>query len=204
MRSKFLILIFMAHVAKDFSGLMGTLQDLSAKQIEAHLKLYEGYVKKINEIEEKLMTVDKSLANYSFGEYSELKRREAVAFNGTYLHEMYFENMIGTSTEGSAALKAAIEGSFGSMADWEKDMRASAASTPGWVLLTFSKIDKKLHHYIMFEHHMNYPVHQVPLMALDCWEHAFMIDYGIVKPDYLNAFLKNLDWKVLSERFAAL
>ena len=194
----------MAHSAKDFTGLLGKLPGLSDAQLSAHFKLYEGYVKKINEIEEKLMTVDKSLANYSFGEYSELKRREAVAFNGTYLHEMYFENMVGTPTEASAALKAAMEGSFGSLADWEKDMRASAGSTPGWVLLTFNKMDKKLHHYIMYEHHMNYPVHQVPLMALDCWEHAFMIDYGIDKPSYLNTFVKAIDWKVLSERFAQL
>jgi Fe-Mn family superoxide dismutase len=194
----------MAHTAKDFTGLLGKLPGLSDAQLSAHFKLYEGYVKKINEIEEKLLTVDKSLANYSFGEYSELKRREAVAFNGTYLHEMYFENMNGTPSEASAALKAAIEGSFGTMADWEKDMRAAAGSTPGWVLLTFNKMDKKLHHYIMFEHHMNYPVHQVPLMALDCWEHAFMIDYGIDKASYLNTFVKAIDWNVLSERFGAL
>jgi len=194
----------MAHTAKDFTALLGALPGLSDPQLAAHFKLYEGYVKKINEIEEKLMTVDKSLANYSFGEYSELKRREAVAFNGTYLHEMYFENMKGAPTEASAALKAAVEGSFGSMADWEKDMRASAASTPGWVLLTFNKMDKKLHHYIMYEHHMNYPIHQVPLMALDCWEHAFMIDYGIDKASYLNTFVKAIDWEVLSERFGAI
>lgn len=194
----------MAHQVQDFTSLVGSLQGLSAKQIEVHLKLYEGYVKKINEIEEKLMTVDKSLANYSFGEYSELKRREATAFNGTYLHEMYFQNLVGTPTEASATLKAALEKDFGSLADWEKDMRASAASTPGWVLLTFNKMDKKLHHYIMFEHHMNYPVHQVPIMALDCWEHAFMVDYGIAKPDYINAFMKNLNWNALNERFAAL
>ena len=194
----------MAHTAKDFSALLGSLQGFSDPQLAAHFKLYEGYVKKINEIEEKLTTVDKSLANYSFGEYSELKRREAVAFNGTYLHELYFENMKGMPSEASPALKLALEGSFGTLADWEKDMRAAASSTPGWVLLTFNKMDKKPHHYIMFEHHMNYPVHQVPLMALDCWEHAFMIDYGINKPDYLNAFVKNLNWDVVSERFAEL
>lgn len=191
----------MAHPVQDFSGLVGTLQGISDKQISQHLKLYEGYVKKINEIEEKLMTADRSLANYSFGEYSELKRREAVAFNGTYLHEMYFENMKSTSSEGSDALKAAVEKAFGSMEAWEKDLRAAAGSTPGWVLLTYNQIDKTLHHYIMFEHHMNYPVHQVPLMALDCWEHAFMIDYGIDKTAYIGAFLKNLNWDSVNERF---
>lgn len=194
----------MAHIAKDFSGLLGSLQGLSDAQLLAHFKLYEGYVKKINEIEEKLMTVDKSLANYSFGEYSELKRREATAFNGTYLHELYFENMKGSPTEASASLKATLEGSFGSLDEWEKDLRAAASSTPGWVLLTFSRVDQKLHHYIMYEHHMNYPVHQVPLVALDCWEHAFMIDYGIDKASYLNAFVKVLDWDKVSERFVAV
>ena len=194
----------MAHIAKDFSALLGNLPGLSDPQLSQHFKLYEGYVKKINEIEEKLMTVDKSLANYSFGEYSELKRREAVAFNGTYLHELYFENMKGAPTEASSALKVALEASFGSLAEWEKDLRASAGSTPGWVLLTFSKVDKKLHHYIMYEHHMNYPVHQVPLMALDCWEHAFMIDYGIDKASYLNSFVKVIDWDKVSERFGAI
>lgn len=194
----------MAHTAKDFTALLGKLPGLSDAQLSQHFKLYEGYVKKINEIEEKLMTVDKSLANYSFGEYSELKRREAVAFNGTYLHELYFENMKGTPTEASSALKTALEGSFGSLENWEKDMRASAGSTPGWVLLTFNKVDKKLHHYIMYEHHMNYPVHQVPLMALDCWEHAFMIDYGIDKASYLNSFVKVIDWGKVSERFGAV
>lgn len=194
----------MIHTTQDFSKLLGTLQGISDSQLQAHFKLYEGYVKKLNEIEEKLVMADKSSANYSFGEYSELKRREAVAFNGTYLHEMYFQNLIGTPTEPSAELKTALESSFGSMADWEKDLRAAAGSTPGWVLLTYNQIDKKLHHYIMFEHHIGLPVHQVPLVALDCWEHAFMIDYGIAKPDYVTAFLKNLNWTVVGERFANL
>ncbi len=194
----------MVHTAKDFSSLLGSLQGFSDKQLTAHFKLYEGYVKKLNEVEERLNSVDRSLANYSFGDYSELKRREVVPLNGTVLHEMYFENMSGSPSEAQDKLKAALEKSFGSMAAWETDLKAAATSTPGWVILTFSKIDQMLHHYIMFEHHIGFPVHQVPLMALDCWEHAFMIDYGINKPDYLAAFLKNLNWKVVNERFLSL
>jgi len=67
---------------------------------------------------------------------------------------------------------------------------------------TFSRVDQKLHNYILFEHHMNLPVFQEPVMALDCWEHAFMIDYGIKKADYLDAFFKNVNWKVAEERLA--
>lgn len=194
----------MTHTAHDFSHLLGTLKGISDAQLEAHFGLYQGYVNKLNEIEEKLMTADRALSNYSYGEYSELRRREAVAFNGTYLHQLYFENLSGTASTPSDTLRAAIESAFGSMEAWEKDIRAAAASTPGWVLLTYNKVDGTLHHYIMYEHHIGFPVHQEVLLALDCWEHAFMIDYGTKKADYLNAFVSNLNWEVVNQRFAAL
>jgi len=193
----------MEHKAKDFNNLLGKLPGFSEKMLNAHFTLYQGYVKKLNEIEEKLKKVDKTLANYSFGEFSELKRREAVAFNGTYLHELYFENMSPEKTAPSAALIKAAEESFGTWDEMIKDLRATGSSTPGWVVLTFNKVDKKLHTYIMFEHHLHYPVHQEILLALDCWEHAFMIDYAIAKADYFNAFFNVVDWDVVSKRFDA-
>ena len=76
---------------KNFNNLLGNVDGISDNQLEAHFGLYAGYVKKLNEITEKLQNVDKSLSNYSFGEFSELKRREAIAFNGVFLHEKYFE-----------------------------------------------------------------------------------------------------------------
>ena len=104
----------MAHVAKDFSALKGSLDGFSDKQLDAHFTLYNGYVTKLNEIEEKLKTADRSKANYSFNEYSELKRREPVPFNGTYLHELYFENLVGPGGQPSDQLKKAASDSFGS------------------------------------------------------------------------------------------
>jgi Fe-Mn family superoxide dismutase len=192
----------MAHEAKNFDHLIGSVKGLSEKQLRAHFGLYQGYVKKLNEIEQKLQSADRSAANYSFGEFSELKRREAVAFNGTYLHELYFENLNGASTEASAALKEAINASFGSWDAWVTDVKASATSTPGWVLLTYNRRDGKLHNYIMFEHHIGLPVDQEILMALDCWEHAFMVDYATDKASYLKVFFENVDWSVVSGRLS--
>jgi len=194
----------MQHEIKDFSHLLGALEGISDSQLEAHFGLYAGYVKKLNEIEEKLGLVDRSTANYSFGEFSELKRREAVAFNGAYLHQMYFENLCGSQGEVPTNLKGEIEKSFGSIEAWEADLKASAASTPGWVLLTWNLIDENLHNYILYEHHVGLPIHQVPVLALDCWEHAFMIDYGIKKTEYLDAFLRSVNWAVVGERLGAL
>lgn len=192
----------MPHVSKDFSHLLGNLDGFSDAQLKAHFTLYEGYVKKLNEIEEKLKTVDKSAANYSFNEYSELKRRHVVPFNGTYLHQMYFENMVKGSSGPSDDLGKALTDSFGSVDNYIADLKAAGGSTPGWVITCKSMLDGKIANFIMFEHHIGYPVHQVPIMALDCWEHAFMIDYGIKKADYLNAFVKNLNWKIVGERLA--
>jgi superoxide dismutase, Fe-Mn family len=192
----------MTHSATDFSSLLGKLKGISDAQLEAHFGLYNGYVKKLNEIEEKLQTADRTKTNYSFGEFSELKRREAVAFNGAYLHQLYFENLSGDESIPDEALAAAIIGKFGDMATWEADLRASAASTPGWVLLTYNKVDKSIHHYVVYEHHVGLPVHQEVILALDCWEHAFMIDYGTKKAAYLDAFVSNIDWGVVSERYA--
>jgi len=186
--------------AKNFDNLLGQLKGLSDKQLKAHFGLYEGYVKKHNEIQEKLKTEDKSKANYSFGEFSELKRREVVAFNGSILHELYFENL---TNKGSVneELKNAIEQAFGSWENFEADIKGSAASTPGWVLITYNKIDKNVHSYITFEHHIGLPVKQEILLALDCWEHAFMIDYGTDKASYVKAFLENINWDVINKRF---
>jgi Fe-Mn family superoxide dismutase len=84
----------MAHEPKDFRRLISECRGfLSEKQLQAHFTLYEGYVKKLNEIESSLQQADREKANYSFGEYSELRRREPVAYNGTVLHELYFENL---------------------------------------------------------------------------------------------------------------
>lgn len=191
----------MVHKAKDFSHLLGKIRGISDKQLLAHFALYNGYVKKLNEIETKLKTQDKSATNYSFGEFSELKRREAVAFNGAYLHDLYFSNLTGKATKPSLGLKAAIKKAFGSWDTWVQDLKSSAASTPGWVVLTKNKIDGQVHNYIVYEHHIGLPVHQEIIMALDCWEHAFMIDYGTDKASYVKAFLDNVDWKVVSKRF---
>jgi Fe-Mn family superoxide dismutase len=194
----------MEHKIVDFTKLIGKLDGFSANQVEAHLGLYAGYVKKLNEIETKLVTADRGLTNYSFGEYSELKRREAVAFNGAYLHQYYFENLTPEKgTKMTADFEKSIIDSFGSTELYLKDLKAAASATPGWIVTTKSSIDGKLHNYMMQEHHIGFPVHQELVLALDCWEHAFMIDYGTKKADYLEAFVRNVDWNLVSNRFSA-
>lgn len=194
----------MIHQMKDFDSLLGQIPGISDAQLRAHFGLYAGYVKKLNEISEKLATVDPSTANYSYSEYSELKRREAVAFNGSYLHQMYFENLAAPGQTPGEQFKAAVEKSFGSWDRYVADMRAGAGSTPGWVVTTWSRVDQRLHNYVMYEHHIGLPVHQEVVLALDCWEHAYMIDYGTAKAKYLDAFLSSVNWQVVEQRLIAV
>lgn len=194
----------MIHQAKDFTHLVGHLPGMTDRQVETHLGLYAGYVKKLNEIQDKLKTVEPTESNYSYGAFSELKRRETVAFNGSYLHQAYFENMSAQPGELMQNFKAAIEKSWGTWDKFVADIKGSAATTPGWVVLTKNQVDGMLHTYIMYEHHVGFPVQNNVVMALDCWEHAFAIDFGTDKAKYVENFLKVVDWQVVAQRFAAL
>ena len=191
----------MPYEAKNYDSLKGgAVKGLSDSQLDQHFTLYKGYVAKLNEIEEKLATVDNTKPNYSFNEYSELKRREAVAFNGSFLHELYFENL-GADGDVSPELAKAMEAQ-GGQATLLADLKSCAMGGPGWALLTRNRRDGKLHTYFLAEHHIGLPVDQDLLIVLDSWEHAFMVDYGIKRPDYLGAFMENIKWSEVSRRFA--
>lgn len=202
----------MQHNTKDFSNLLeeGAINGLTPKQIKAHLGLYDGYVKKLNEIQLKLsemrMQLDKDPdflaknANFSFGIWSELKRREIVAFNGSYLHKAYFENLESVG-EPDDQLKSLVKQSFGSLDKWKAETKADGASTPGWVLLTYDRISDRLKSWVIHEHSVNVPaIAQDVILALDCWEHAYMIDYGTDKTSYIKTFIENINWSEVNER----
>jgi Fe-Mn family superoxide dismutase len=190
----------MAYDAKNYDHLKGgKVKGLSDAQLDQHFTLYKGYVAKYNEIEEKLAAIDNAKSNYSFNEYSELKRRQAVPFNGTFLHELYFENL-GADSEISASLKAAMEAQ-GGKDKLVADLKATALCGPGWALLTRNRRDGKLHTYFVAEHHLGLPIEQDILLVLDSWEHAFMVDYGIARAKYLDVFVENIKWSEVSKRF---
>jgi Fe-Mn family superoxide dismutase len=189
------------HVAKNFEHLIGKVPGLSEKQLRAHFGLYEGYVKKVNEIEEKLSGVDRSAPNYSFAEVSELHRRHSVPFNGAYLHQLYFENLTGEKTQCDGALASQIERDFGSMENWFEDAKAGLISAFGWVLLTRSRFDGRLYNAVIEEHHRGLLAQGDIVLALDGWEHAYMIDYGTTKADYVSVLKNAIDWRVAVQRF---
>lgn len=189
----------MSKEIKNYSHLLGKCKGISDAQLQAHFGLYEGYVKKLNEIEEKLKVTDPASSNYSFGEYSELKRRQAVPYNGTYLHELYFENL-GAAAAPSADWENLIKKSFGSYDKWKMDVKATGLAVPGWVVTCIETVNHTLQNVQIMEHHIGFPLNHIPLLIMDTWEHAFFLDYKTNRGAYIDVFFENINWTVVNLR----
>jgi Fe-Mn family superoxide dismutase len=135
-------------------------------------------------------------------EYAELKRRLGWEFNGMRLHEYYFENLggkVALDTAGKLAKKLAE--SFGSYEAWEKDFRATGAMRGiGWAVLYQDPANGRLINFWINEHDVAHPAGCTPILIMDVFEHAFMLDYGLKRADYIEAFFKNLEWKAAEAR----
>lgn len=190
------------HQAKDYRRLLAQCHGfLSEAQLTAHFELYRGYVKKLNEIESLLTTTSRDGANYSFSAYSELRRREPVAYNGTVLHELYFDNLGPRKSAVPAAIRQAEEKAFGTWENGMADLKAMTQSTHGWVLVTCDPASGRLKHNLVHsEHEGGLFANQAVLVAIDCWEHAYFLDYSLRKNDYVDGVLSHLDWAVVQER----
>jgi Fe-Mn family superoxide dismutase len=193
----------MAHTPKNFDHLISECKGiLSEKQLQAHFTLYQGYVKKLSEIEERLTKADPSTANYSFSEYSELKRREPVAYNGTVLHEAYFGNLGTPDSTPPESFKSAVQSTFGTWDAFISDIKGVVGSGHGWCLVTWDwNFNRVRTNQVQSEHHVGlFPDNSV-LIAIDAWEHAYFLDYGTKKADYLTGVLKHINWKTVEKRF---
>ncbi|MDE2040129.1 MAG: hypothetical protein KGO96_04270 [Elusimicrobia bacterium] len=188
---------------KSFDHLLGKLK-LSDKQLKAHFTLYAGYVKKLNEILGARAKADRAAVNYSFGAYSELLRRQPTAYNGTVLHEYYFGNLApAAATKPNAQTKKLLEASYGSMDAWLADMKAAGLSAHGWALTVYDPIRARLDTSLVYSEHVAGLMADTRIVvALDLWEHAYAIDYGINKGEYLTAFFENLNWDAVNARVA--
>ncbi len=171
------------------------LEGLSERQLkEHHDVLYAGYVKKWNEIQEKLKSSDRAAANATYSEFGELKREETFALNGIKLHEGYFDNMKAGGSEPSGIIKEWIEKDFGSYEQWETDFKALGIAARGWAILAFDLDEGRLYNYLCDSHNQGGVWNSVALFIMDVYEHAYFIDFGSDRKSYIEAFWKNFDW----------
>ncbi|GAB4483528.1 MAG: Fe-Mn family superoxide dismutase [Thermodesulfovibrionales bacterium] len=193
----------MSYAAKDYARLVG-MEGFSETLLKNHFTLYQGYVTNTNKVADTLaqMLADGKTAT---PEYAELKRRFGWEFNGMRLHEYYFENLGGKGgPDKTGKLAKLIEKAFGGYDAWEKDFKATGAMRGiGWVVLYQDAPAERLFNVWVNEHDVAHFAGCSPLLIMDVFEHAFMIDYGLKRADYIEAFFRNIDWNAVESRLGA-
>jgi len=178
------------------------LKGISDQQLEYHFEThYRGYVAKLNEVWEKLQTVDRSKANQNFSDYRALKVEESFNLMGVVLHELYFENIKdGMGTKPSAKLMEQIGKNFGSFEKWKEDFKACGIALRGWAVLVYDLSTGRLINNGLDAHNMYGFLNVIPLLVLDVYEHAYYTDQGPKRPLYIDAFFENINWNVVNKR----
>jgi Fe-Mn family superoxide dismutase len=191
----------MSYTAKDYSFLLG-MQGFSDTLLKNHFTLYQGYVANTNKVMGLLAAMLQE-GKEGTPEFAELKRRLGWEFNGMRLHELYFENLGGNGEDISKApnLTKRVMAQFGSIDACAKDFMATAAMRGiGWVICYEDNANGLLINQWINEHDVGHPAGCNPILVLDVFEHAFMIDYGLKKMDYVDSFFKKVNWEVVEKR----
>jgi superoxide dismutase, Fe-Mn family len=190
----------MTYQAKDYSSLIG-MAGFSETILKNHFTLYQGYVTNTNKVADILTTMLKE-GKTATPEYAELKRRLGWEFNGMRLHELYFENLGGkTPPDKNSNFYKKVAQSFGSYEAWEQDFRAVGAMRGiGWVVLYQDNVTGWLFNQWINEHDAGHLAGCTPVLIMDVFEHAFMIDYGLKRADYIASFFMNINWAAVEKR----
>jgi Fe-Mn family superoxide dismutase len=175
------------------------LDGISRASVEAHYKLYEGYVNKRNEILTKLDGIDLSAANQVYSEFRALKVDLTFAIGGIKNHELYFEHLGGDGGAPDGPIAQLIQRDFGSVDTWRADLKATGMAGRGWAWTAYDWDEGRLFNYIG-DAQNTFPVwNATPLVALDVYEHAYFTDYQTDRASYIDAFFSNLDWSVVND-----
>jgi len=183
----------------------GELNGISAKTNDIHHgKLYTGYVNKRNEIEDKQHDTDLTTANQIYSAWRGLKEGETFAANGMILHEVFFTILGGDGNPEGTQIKDAIVAQWGSWDRFVEEFTATGLAARGWAILAFDPSDAKLHIYAADSQNHGGVWGSTPLLPCDVYEHAYVLDFGADRKAYIAAFLQNVDWKRVEERFLAV
>jgi Fe-Mn family superoxide dismutase len=193
----------MAYEVKAYlkpSGLKG----ITENQIAQHWKLYEGYVSNSNALKGELEAL-RTEGKTSTPIYADRRRRFGFEYNGMVLHEYYFGNLKAGVAEPKAGspLRKALEEQYGSFDAWKEDfIKCGASRSIGWAILYLDPAYGNLTNHFVQLHEEGNVAGFIPILVMDVWEHAYMVDYGTGgRPDYMKAFFENVNWEAAEKRF---
>lgn len=192
----------MAYQPLNFDHLLGTT-GFSDTLLKNHFTLYQGYVTNTNKLIDNLMLMTKE-NKMNTPEFAELKRRMGWEFNGMRLHEYYFANMSKTSQslDPASSFAKLVNDQFGSLDSWTANFKASGAMRGiGWVISYYDPVIKRVFNAWINEHDVGHLSGTIPLLVMDVFEHAYITDYGIKRADYIEAFFRQINWDLITQRF---
>lgn len=195
--------IMKKYEAKNFDHLLGKIQGLDDELLKMHFKLYQGYVTNTNLLLQKIQELNAAGKNRT-PEFAGLKRMLGWEFDGMLLHELYFENLGGNTKtlNKDDPLHAKIVADFGSYDQWKSDFIATGAIRGiGWVISYIEPQQGRLVNEWINEHDLGHIAGATPLLVMDVFEHAYITQYGIDRPKYIDVFFNNINWDTVSKRF---
>jgi len=194
-------------IYKPQSFSLSGLNGISDKTLEMHFKLYEGYVTNTNTLTERIAAIlsDGKVDQEEMPAYSELTRRLGFEYNGMVLHEYYFENMKrqgGGDAARDSKFREAVERSYPSYAIWKTDfVGIGKMRGVGWAICYRDPKTGHISNHWITLHETGNISGFVPLLVMDVWEHAYLLDYMPAdRPKYIEAFLSNIDWNAVDAR----
>lgn len=189
----------MSYAKKDFQHLLGT-RGFSDKLLKNHFGLYQGCVDSANQSLKQMEKLE-AAGEKDTSQFQQLQRQFRWNVDGMRLHELYFENMGGKGTREKGLLAEQLAEQFGSVKAWAEDFKTTASMEGiGWAVLCQDHHTGNLNNLWIDEEHVGNPVEGTPLLVLDAWEHAYMADYNLNRPDYIHTFFQVIDWDVVENR----
>ncbi len=191
------------HIYEPRKFTFPNLNGISEKSIEEHLALYSGYVKNFNDLSKQIA----ELAMSDWEKYAlpvaEMSRRRSFEFDGMRLHEYYFEQLEGGAQPLPAGEFAeALQAAYKPKNLEEVFKKIAAIRGPGWAVLYYDPVAKELLTGFIGEQHQGHYATLPIILALDVWEHAYILDHGAAgRGKYIDAFFSNLNWDVLDKRY---
>jgi Fe-Mn family superoxide dismutase len=185
--------------ARELKSALYELDGISREAVEAHYKLYQGYVAKRNEILGKLAEVDLSSANQTYSDLRALKVDFSFALGGIKNHEIYFEHLGGNGGDPAGIFGDLVRRDFGSAEAWKADLKATGLAGRGWAWTAYDWDEGRLFNYIG-DAQNTFPIwNATPLVALDVYEHAYFLDFATDRASYIDKFFDNLDYDVVND-----
>jgi Fe-Mn family superoxide dismutase len=181
------------------------LKGLSKKQIDVHLALYEGYVKHVNLILDTIKRLREEDAEKNAFVINELRRRLSFEFDGMRMHEYYFEQFENGAEvpDDRSPLRDAVAEKYGDWNGFLAHIKEVAGTRGiGWVIVYYDPAARTMHTAWVGDHELGQFAGLPIILAVDMWEHAFMVDYVPAdKKSYVEAFLENVNWDIVEKRY---